>query len=67
LLKTLIEELGDLEVERIQAYAATTDKTKVEILTRCGFDIEATMPDQLRIGGKKSDLEVYCANIQLQS
>jgi len=59
LLKTFTDKSGEEKIEKLQAYAAATDESRVEILRSCGFEKEATMPDQLRIGGKKTDLEIY--------
>jgi GNAT superfamily N-acetyltransferase len=58
LLKMLIEELSHHEAEKLQAYAAATDNSKVKILRLCEFKKEATMRNQLRIGSK-IDLEIY--------
>jgi len=59
LIKKLALGLSDKGVQKLQAYAAAEDATKVDILRQCGFTKEATMPGQLRIGGKTSDLEIY--------
>ncbi len=59
LLKTLVEKLSDGKVEKLQAYASAIDDAKVEILKLCGFEKEATMLNQLRIGSKKINLEIY--------
>jgi len=59
LIGELVKGLSDRGVEKLQAYAAVEDTAKVDILRLCGFTREAIMPDQLRIGGKESDLEIY--------
>jgi len=59
LLKALVEKLSDGKAEKLQAYAAATDRSRTEILRLCGFKREATMPAQLLIGSKKIDLEIY--------
>ncbi|MFB0504520.1 MAG: GNAT family N-acetyltransferase [Candidatus Bathyarchaeia archaeon] len=60
LLKALVEKLSDGKAGKLQAYAAAaTDRSRTEILRLCGFKREATMQDQLRIGSKKIDLEIY--------
>jgi len=59
LIDQLVEGLSGKEVQKLQAYAAAEDATKVDILRLCGFTKEASMPNQLRVGGKKSDLDVY--------
>ena len=59
LLKMLLQELSDEKVKKLQAYAAAPDRSKMQILKACGFNKEATMPDQLQIGSKKIDLEIY--------
>lgn len=63
LLQSLIEKLQNTRIEKIQAYAASTDKSRIGILNLCGFEKEATMGNQLRVGSKKIDLEVFSANI----
>jgi len=55
----LVEKLGDGKAEKLQAYAAATDRSRTEILRLCGFKREATMQNQLRIGSQKIDLEIY--------
>ena len=59
LVNTLIEKLSDGKVGKLQAYASTTDDSKVKILKSCGFEKEATMKDQLKIGSKIIDLEIH--------
>jgi len=63
LLKTLIEKLSDGKIEKLQAYAAATDDSRVKILRLCGFEKEAIMRGQLRIGSKKIDLEIYSVDL----
>ena len=59
LVKTLIGELSNREIEKIQTYVATPDNSKVNILRLCGFEKEAVMHQQLLIGSNKIDLEIY--------
>jgi len=62
LMRMLIEKLCDRRNEKLQAYAAATDKSKIKILTSSGFEREATMKGQLKVGTQTVDLEVYsCA------
>lgn len=63
LLKMLIEKLVDKEVEKLQAYTAATDEARAKILRECGFEREAIMSDQLRIGSNKIDMEIYSKNL----
>ena len=59
LIEQLVEGVSGKEVQKLQVYAAAEDATKVDILRLCGLTKEATMLQQLRVGGKKSDLDVY--------
>lgn len=54
-----MENLSDGKTEKLQAYTAAIDDSRVEILKLCGFKREAIMQGQLRIGSKKIDLEIY--------
>jgi GNAT superfamily N-acetyltransferase len=64
LLKALVEESGDGKAEKLQAYAAATDRSRTEILRLCGFKREATMQNQLRIGSQKIDLQIYSSILE---
>jgi len=66
LLETLTEELSRNKVDKLQAYAAAQDESKVEILRHCGFEKESTMQDQLLIGGKKVNLEAYSKHLMTE-
>lgn len=59
LIKELVKGLSSQGIEKLQVYAAAEDRTKVGILRLCGFTKEATMSSQLRVGDRRSDLEVY--------
>lgn len=63
LLETLVEKLSDGRIEKLQAYVATPDSSKAEILRSCGFEKEALMRRQLQIGSAKIDLEIYSKSI----
>jgi len=64
LLKALVEKLSDGKAGKLQAYAAATDRSRVKILRPCGFKREATIQDQLRIGSRKIDLEIYSSILE---
>jgi len=64
LLNALVEKLGNGKAEKLQAYAAATDRSRTEILRLCGFKREATLRDQLRMGGRRIDLEIYSSILE---
>ena len=64
LLNALVEKLGNGKAEKLQAYAAATDRSRTEILRLCGFKREATLRDQLRMGSRKTNLEIYSSILE---
>lgn len=58
LLEALIKRISG-KTEKVQAYVANTDTSKIDILTSCHFKKEAILRNQIHILSKKIDLEIY--------
>jgi GNAT superfamily N-acetyltransferase/RimJ/RimL family protein N-acetyltransferase len=64
LIAAVLDQARAGPLELVQAFIAAVDTTKGDLLTRCGFQVEARLPDRLRLDGQPVDLLLFSRRLR---
>lgn len=64
LLETVIEAAKARETDVIRVNVTSNDTNKKEYAVEVGFNLEATLRNQFKVGGQHFDLEIYTKNVE---